>query len=217
MGFEARLVIAVLIGLMMPASSAWPAPPRPMTAPPAGRSVDLKLGETRDLSFDDTAETIDVANPGVVDLFMRDPKTLSILGKSEGATSLKVQYSGGRTETIATVVYAPTETVAEALARQIREAFADIPDVDVRPQNDKVVLSGKTDGRNRPIVEQVATIYRDSVTNQVQFTAPPAPPRVVHSDVPTFTNVDTPDGTIERVDGLPQPKADDTGGARPRE
>lgn len=209
-----RLVLGALAAVLS-ALEAAAAPPRP-TPTPAGRSVDLQVGETRDLPFPATAETIDVASPGVVDLFMRDPRTLSLFGKADGATSLTIRYADGRSETVAAVVHAATETAGEVLARRLREALAGVPEVRVRPEGEKVVLSGKTSGDNRPVVDRLAEVFHDSVVNDVKYTSPPPLPRVTRSEVPAFTNVDTPDGSIERVEALPVPRPDDTAGEPPR-
>ncbi|MCY4097191.1 MAG: pilus assembly protein N-terminal domain-containing protein, partial [Rhodospirillales bacterium] len=107
---------------------------------PAGTTLDLSPGDSQTLEFDAYVGTAFVADPATADVEALDNRTLFVLGRAEGITTLEVRDLEG--DLIA--AYEIRVTAQPAPARQVVEHIAGRDaGIDVRPVGNTLIVSGK--------------------------------------------------------------------------
>jgi Flp pilus assembly secretin CpaC len=130
---------------------------------------NLTLGQTRNFTLIKKADRINVTNAGIADLFFPEPTVLSISGRSSGKTSLLIRYKDGSTGVITVIVSDFDALSPDVTVSYLKEALKDVTGLEYTSDNDTVVITGKTDPRNRNTIKQIISLFENNIRDNVIY------------------------------------------------
>lgn len=108
-------------------------------------SVKVSVNRAVVMESDQPFAELSVANPGIADIATLSDRTIYILGKSQGRTTLTLLGGDGRLITNVDVRVTPDVTEFKEILREILPSEK----IEVRTANDGIVLSGRVSGKQK--------------------------------------------------------------------
>lgn len=142
---------------------------REMPATSGKALYTLKVGETQDFPLIGTADTINVEMADIVELFLPEPEILSVTGLNQGTTTLAIRYDDGSVGMVAILVVDEGELPLVVLMDRLHQSLEGIEGLSMEIDDQKIVITGRTDFRNKNYYKQVVGLFRSEVLSRVEF------------------------------------------------
>lgn len=138
----------------------------------AESTIRLDVGATETLTLKTQADTINVSQAGIVDLFMPSPTRLAITGLKAGVVVLTTVNSDMSVDIRTLVVSDPRLSHLDTIESFLRERLKGIEGVTVSKGKDQVVVSGRVSETDRVLITQMSEIFGSLVDDQATFYDP---------------------------------------------
>lgn len=140
-------------------------------------SIELRVGEEKDVKLANTAKRINISKKGVADLFMPEPTVLALRGVNPGVTLLVIEYDNHQFEELGVVVSPSQATPTESILKYLKSEFSSFDGLMYRVElasdktkTDKIIISGNARPRDEGYIRRIIGLFPEIIQLKIIFT-----------------------------------------------
>ena len=165
-----------------PSSAVSPTGMTPQSFPP---TIFLEPGAIRTVAVEDLTR-VAIGDPNVLDVTVVSANEVLLQAKAVGSTDLILWDQRGKMASTIQVIDRSAEIIADQLQKML--SGLNLPDVQVRREQDKVFLIGQVPlKKDMDLLEEMLGSFKGKATNLVTVPPPPPPPPKVPPQAVTLT------------------------------